>query len=245
MNEKYTGNSLWHKYCTTETLPFRTRQNNGFEEKYYAENTHPAIVPQEKYDKVQRLFKSKSFHMIKYDYPLTKKIICGECGTIFRVKFINKITYWECRNHNISAENCSIRQIPEKRFYDAFTALYNKMKFNYSEIFPPLLSQLNELKNRRFSGNQRYMEIAKETARLKEQTHVLARLKTKGFLSEAKYLEQLAELNSKINKLSRKQRKIARSDDEDDMIEQIKDIASIIENGSDLLTEFYEVLFKV
>ena len=80
------------------------------------------------------------------------------------------------------------------------------------------------------------MEIAKEIAKLKEQTHVLARLKTKGFLDEAKYLEQTAEINSKINKLSREQRKIVRSDDEDDMIEQIKDIASIIENGINLMT---------
>ncbi len=88
------------------------------------------------------------------------------------------------------------------------------------------------------------MEIAKEIAKLKEQTHVLARLKTKGFLDEAKYLEQTAEINSKINKLSREQRKIVRSDDEDDMIEQIKDIASIIENGINLMTEFDEVLFE-
>ena len=110
--------------------------------------------------------------------------------------------------------------------------------------FPPMLSQLQELKNRKFSGNQQYMEIAKEIAKLKEQTHVLARLKTKGFLDEAKYLEQTAEINSRINKLSREQRKIVRSDDEDDMIEQIKDIASIIENGMDLMTEFDEVLFE-
>ncbi len=36
------------------------------------------------------------------------------------------------------------------------------------------------------------MEIHKEIVKLKEQTHVLARLKTKGFLDNAKYLEQTA-----------------------------------------------------
>lgn len=35
-----------------------------------------------------------------------------------------------------------------------------------------------------------------------------------------------------------------RSDDEDDMIEQIKEIASIIENGTDLMTEFDDVMFE-
>ena len=122
--------------------------------------------------------------------------------------------------------------------------VYNKLKSQYSVIFPPIISQLQELKNRKFSGNQQYMEIAKEIAKLKEQNHVLARLKTKGFLDEAKYLEQIAELNSKINKLSREQHKIVRFDDEDDMIDQIKDIASIIENGMELMTEFNEIMFE-
>ena len=35
-----------------------------------------------------------------------------------------------------------------------------------------------------------------------------------------------------------------RSDDEDDMIDQIKDIASIIENGMELMTEFNEIMFE-
>lgn len=35
-----------------------------------------------------------------------------------------------------------------------------------------------------------------------------------------------------------------RCDDEDEMIEQIKEIASIIENGTDLMTEFDDVMFE-
>ncbi len=134
--------------------------------------------------------------------------------------------------------------MPESKIYEMFMRVYNKLKSQYSVIFPPIISQLQELKNRKFSGNQQYMEIAKEIAKLKEQNHVLARLKTKGFLDEAKYLEQIAELNSKINKLGREQHKIVRFDDEDDMIEQIKDIASIIENGMELMTEFNEIMFE-
>ena len=134
--------------------------------------------------------------------------------------------------------------MPESKIYEMFMRVYNKLKSQYSVIFPPIISQLQELKNRKFSGNQQYMEIAKEIAKLKEQNHVLARLKTKGFLDEAKYLEQIAELNSKINKLGREQHKIVRFDDEDDMIDQIKDIASIIENGMELMTEFNEIMFE-
>lgn len=75
--------------------------------------------------------------------------------------------------------------MPESKIYEMFMRVYNKLKSQYSMIFPPIISQLQELKNRKFSGNQQYMEIAKEIAKLKEQNHVLARLKTKGFLDEA------------------------------------------------------------
>ena len=243
-NEKYTGNSLWHKTCTTETLPFKTIINKGYEDKYFVKNTHEEIISEEDFERVQKLLSSKSFEVNIQIYPLTKKVVCGECGTSFRVRHINNITYWECRNHNISTENCSIKQIPEQKFYEAFITLYNKLKINYKNIFPTLLTQLQELRNKKFSSNKQYTEIMKEIAKLKEQTHVLARLKTKGFLDNGKYLEQTAELNSKIEKLNRELQKISRCDDEDDVIEKIKDVASIIESGIEHMTEFDEIMFE-
>ena len=107
-----------------------------------------------------------------------------------------------------------------------------------------MLTQLQELKNKKYGGNKQYIEINKEIAQLKEQTHVLARLKTKGFLDESKYIEQVTEINARIEKLSRELRKIVRCDDEDEMIERIKGIASIIENGTDLMTGFDDVMFE-
>ena len=107
-----------------------------------------------------------------------------------------------------------------------------------------MLTQLQELKNKKYGGNKQYIEINKEIAQLKEQTHVLARLKTKGFLDENKYIEQVTEINAKIEKLNREVRKIVRCDDEDEMIEQIKEIASIIENGTDLMMGFDDVMFE-
>ena len=80
--------------------------------------------------------------------------------------------------------------------YEAFIIMYNKLKSQYDIIFTPLLSQLQELKTKKFSSNQQYMEISKNIAQLKEQIHVLTRLKTKEFLDDEKYFSQTAELNS-------------------------------------------------
>ena len=76
--------------------------------------------------------------------------------------------------------------------------MYNKLKANYSVIFIPMLTQLQELKNKKYGGNKQYIDINKEIAQLKEQTHVLARLKTKGFLDESKYIKQVTEINARI-----------------------------------------------
>ncbi|MCM1008455.1 MAG: hypothetical protein NC485_11115 [Ruminococcus flavefaciens] len=74
-------------------------------------------------------------------------------------------------------------------------------RYNYKQVLVLLQAALQDLKLRRFSGNSNVMEIHKEIAKLKEQTHVIARLKTMGFLDNAKYLEQTAKLNLKVNKL--------------------------------------------
>ena len=149
-----------------------------------------------------------------------------------------------CRGHNYDAENCGIKQIPEQKFYDAFVVMYNKLKTNYDVIFHPMLQQLQELKNRKYSGNKQYIEINKETAQLKEQTHVLARLKTKGFLDESRYLEQVTEINAKIDKLYGEIRKIVKLDDEDEIIDQIREVALIIDNGHEIMTDFDEDIFE-
>lgn len=243
-NEKYIGDSVYQKTFTTNNLPFKKLKNDGQLNKYHIQNTHEAIISKEIFEKAQALIGSRKHNNITSEYAFKGRIICAICGSKYKRKICRNKVFWVCRKHDISAKKCLSKPLSQESVYIAFIAMYNKLKSQYSVIFPPMLSQLQELKNRKFSGNQQYMEIAKEIAKLKEQTHVLARLKTKGFLDEAKYLEQTAELNSKINKLSREQRKIVHSDDEDDMIEQIKDIASIIENGMDLMTEFDELTFE-
>jgi len=88
------------------------------------------------------------------------------------------------------------------------------------------------------------MEIHKEIANLKEQTHVLARLKTKGFLDNAKYLEQTAELNAKVNKLQSELKKLTHLDDEDETLDQIEMLIDYFEKREHSITDFDESAFE-
>ena len=58
-NEKYMGDSLFHKWYTTDTLPFKCVKNNGEREMYYVAKTHQAIISKEEYEMVQELKREK------------------------------------------------------------------------------------------------------------------------------------------------------------------------------------------
>ena len=61
---------------------------------------------------------------------------------------------------------------------NAFVRLYNKLLFNYKEILIPLRNSLWELKQHDMNVNGNMMELHEEIAKLKEQTHLIARLRT-------------------------------------------------------------------
>ena len=115
---------------------------------------------------------------------------------------------------------------------------------NYKQILVPFQTALHDLKLRKLSSKTQVMDIHKQTAKLREQTHVLARLKTKGFLDEVKYIEQTTELTAKINKLQAELKKLTRSDDEDETIDQIEMLIDFFEKQSNPITEFDESTFE-
>ena len=73
---------------------------------------------------------------------------------------------------------------------------------------------------------------------------MLARLKTKGFLDNAKYLEQTTELNAKVNKLQSELKKITHLDDEDETLEEIEMLIDYFEKQSNSITKFNESAFE-
>ena len=104
-NEKYTGNTLLQKTYSTSTLPVRRFKNNGNADQYYVRNTHPAIIQQETFDKVQRLISEKNQKQPRgtpHNSVLHKHIFCGSCGSILIRKSCRKKYYWSCRKHDLA-----------------------------------------------------------------------------------------------------------------------------------------------
>ena len=246
-NEKYIGDCLWQKKFTENVFPFRKSKNQGQVDSYYLTDAHEPIISREDYEKVQTLLKQHGEYFGNTEfknYPLSMKVFCNICGKSYKSKKINGKMYWVCRTHDNRAKDCPNKAIAQELIYTAFIRLYNKLWYNYKVILMPLQTALQDLKLKKFSGQTQVMDIHKEIAKLREQTHVLARLKTKGFLDEAKYIEQTTELTAKINKLQAELKKLTCSDDEDETLDQIEMLIDFFEKRENPMIEFEESAFE-
>ena len=247
-NERYIGNMLFQKTYGTDTLPVKRIINKGERDKFLLTDSHEAIISPEMFYKVQELQKmnGKQYYKSKGETNIyTSRIQCGKCGAACKHKKNRDKYYWVCREHDISAELCDSVVIPDDALKSCFIRMCNKLIKHYREILLPLHRSLQELNMRRFSGNTILLEIHKNIAEIKEQRHVLSRLRKKGFMDEKKYNEKLTELESQLARHERELKKTAKADNEDNTLEQLDILIDSIEKQNDIITEFDEELFGV
>lgn len=243
-NEKYTGDSMFHKWYTTDTLPFKCVQNNGEREMYLAPGTHQDIISRDDFQKAQELLEQKGRqHRGKstVSYPFRKKIYCGVCGTLFKRKEREKRTCWVCRNHDQSAKLCPVKQIDETEFELAFLALFNNLKLHCAEIISPMYRQLQRLADLGESANTQVAQIRREIAEQKEQSHLLAQLNSQGIIEPVYFAARSQELDRNLVQLQNRLHSMLDGED-DERLDNLRKLISLLEKG-DLLTEFDEEKF--
>ena len=239
-NEKYIGSSLLYKKYSTGAFPYKKKINKGEIEQYLIENTHPSIISENDFRIVQRIIaeNTKCAYTQIREEVFYQKIYCSVCNCTYKRKKVNGRVHWVCRTHEKKADSCPCKAISQIIIYRAFIALYNKLLYHYHSILIPIQQMLQELKCKKYGGNVRVMDIHKEIAKLREQNHVIARLRTKGFMDEGKYQEQTKELNNKIRKLQAELKKLTRSDDEDDVLEQLDMLVDYFEKREHMMVSF-------
>lgn len=243
-NPAYTGQMVYRKTYHTDSFPFTRRMNKGEKEYYAVQDKYPVIILQEDYEQAQRLLADAYTTTTRNHLVFSKKLLCDSCGKNLRRKTSNYIKYWVCQTHDRELEECDLKPISEISIQEAFIQLYNKLFTNSRILLLPISQSLTELRSKRYNGNSQVLEIHKEIAKLKEQVHVIARLRTKGFLDEKKCREQLAELERKTSKLQTEFKKISKSDEEDETINQIEMLIAHFQKRDEIMTEFEDEAFE-
>lgn len=247
-NISYTGDMIWQKSFATDTIPFQRVRNQGQKPRYFVEGCHPPIVSQEDFQQVQKLMASRKEQFIGGAKPQNsiyrKRIFCGECGSMYRLKVTNGKPYWVCRRHDQGKADCPITQIPELEIEQAVLRLYRKLKQNSAHVLRPALEQLQELRERELRSNRRISDIDKEIAHLTEQNLVLVRLKSKGYVDSALYLSQTDEIGRKLRELRKLRRRILDSTGEDHQIKATEQILEYLEDSPEQMEQPDAGLFE-
>ena len=119
-NEKYTGDALLQKTYIENHLTKRKCFNRGELPQYYAENTHPAIIDHEMYEKVQALIaerreKTNVQKDVTARYPFSGLIVCGCCGAHYHRRTNPTRITWQCVTYlRRGKKHCAAKQIPEE-----------------------------------------------------------------------------------------------------------------------------------
>lgn len=74
--EKYAGNCLMQKYFTESHVTHKMVRNNGELPMYYAEDTHPAIIDAETFQKAQEAFATRYGVEIRYGTAERARYMC-------------------------------------------------------------------------------------------------------------------------------------------------------------------------
>lgn len=145
-NERYIGDSFYQKTYRETTVPFNQHINRGQEDRFYAKDTHPAIVEKDVFDAVQKLIEKRKGNFAKTTsqniYPLTSRIQCSECGSFYRRRLISGTVKWVCSLHKDDSTACDSNYYSEERIYDGFITMVNKLRFSEDNILAQVISRL-------------------------------------------------------------------------------------------------------
>ena len=245
-NEKYIGDSLCQKTYTTDTFPYERRINQGDADQYYTENSHPAIIDRETFQKVQDLTKRRAQRTRREpkEYPLSRKIICGECGTIFTRKLTKGgLASWVCRKHDRRSVDCPMGRIAESEIYAAFVRMYNKLRFHEGIILKPALAHRRALHAAIQRSSPAMLAVNKAIAEATEQSYKVTTLQSRGLLDTAACAAKLQAIECKLTELRRERRRLLKNEDLDETMETLRQTVDVIHKGPERLENFDEVLF--
>ena len=243
-NERYAGNSLWQKTYKTDDFPPKKLRNYGEKERYYAENTHPAIIEVTAFSAVKELLEDRrSFYKegIRTANPVRDRLVCGHCGSRFRGKTSESAHYWCCRTHSNNAASCPTKAIPAEEIAEAFLRMYFNLK-NNKQIMNYLLKNLYTIRNRQMLWGADIIELNKRISDLIRQSHKLTAMQRSGKVDPDIFIAKSNQLAEQLRQAKQQKERLQHQED-DGIIEATEQLLEAINAGPAMLESFDEELF--
>ena len=246
-NEKYTGDVLFQKSYSDER--FTRHRNNGERDQYFVANHHEAIISHEDYDAANAILDRNGAEKGIYAdsrkyrnrYCFSGKIICGNCGAVWKRRKISGYFGYACTTHLADKDACGMKSIREDSIMAAFTTMLNKLIFARDKVLLPYANSLKNAERTEYLEELNAIEEALEQNQQKRQQ--VTQLFTKGYLDPAIYAQQNDALIKQSEQLTAQKNAItARVSGGDKLKKALEDILHFTA-GAKMQTAFDDALF--
>ena len=188
-NEKYKGDAILQKtYCTDYLLKTFVINDGSVVPKYYAENSHPAIVSPEVFDLAQQELAWRRSLNGRYSGRscFASRVVCGECGAFYGSKVWHSTdeyrrTIWRCNNKYAGETKCATPHVTQEALEKAFVQVMQQVLSQKDAILTACREALDEAFDT--------AELDKAATRLQDQA-----------LGMAARVRQLVEENARVQR---------------------------------------------
>ncbi len=195
-NERYTGDVLCQKSYTVDYLTHKVKRNDGNVQQYLIENHHPAIISHEMFDKLkaQRDRNKRDKGAVNNVYPLSGRVICGECGSNYHRYSLQNDANWRCARGIISHKLCSAKWIRETKLEHNMRKAFG-MKYDLTDknIFNKLRLEIKKVQDNDNVERSRVVLKRKLMVALDNELHASAENLETTIAERSKLEEKLKE----------------------------------------------------
>lgn len=253
-NPVYEGDVLYQKTYTTEGVPFTQKHNHGELPQYLITDNHEPIISREEAEMVRQLYEYRrqkqcadDFSAYQNRYIFSSRIVCGECGTMFRRQKIyigkpyEKIQ-WCCHQHIEDITKCSQKSIREDVIQQAFIRLWNRLASNYEEILLPLLDALKAVPDDP-ELEQEARELENKIQELKKQSYMLQKVLSDGDIGSAVFIGERNRIDTELDAAYHRLQLLKEQKLYEQEIGQTEYLIAVCRNRPTIIEEFDEECF--
>lgn len=263
-NEKYCGDVLAQKYFISDCISKKLVKNTGQLPMYLIQNNHEGIISRDTYNAIQAEFArrnagrtpnkkatvtGRSCYSAKY--ALTERLVCGECGTLYRRcvwhKKGKRWPVWRCASRvDYGAKYCkdspTLYEKPLQRaVLRAINSVMSQKEVLIDHIAGAMRMELLALPG----GTMSISDIDKRLAALeKEFQEIFQKSRTEegGYM---KYADTFKEINDEAARLKEKRSALlAQQQDDSAANRKIADAIHVLNGGSSEITEWDESMIR-
>lgn len=248
-NEKYIGDTLYQKHYTPCRLPLKKQLNRGEVDKYYVSNSHEPIIDNKIYYRVQGILERNRREFERRNHPqkavFSGILFCSDCGRSYRLrKNGDKVPTWMCSKNGTAGQRCNTHPVQEIKIKRTFISMLNKLQQHKDILLGQTVSQLETIKRQYTLENTVIAEIDNEIASLSDKNELYIRLKLRGIMDDVSFSEQSNAVQQRVFELRTRRRKLLSSDDDEQIIERLRELKTILDSAPMVTLDFDENIFK-